>query len=571
MTLFISSLVAGALTALAPCILPLLPVVLGGSITDAGDRRKPLRIVLFLSLSVFVFTFLLKASTVFIMVPEGFWRGFAALIIAAFGLTLLFPVLWERVMAHIPGVIASNKLLASGAKRESVWGDFLMALALGPIFSTCSPTYFVILATVLPVSYALGALYVGAYVLGLAVALLIIAYAGQRVVDRLALAADPHGWFKRTLGLLFVALSIVIIAGWDRTLQIKILDSGVFDVTRLERAFTQSLEEDEIREVSTSTAPQEVPQEAAQERNYPRYREIVNPSGFVNSEPFKLADYVGKKVILIDFLTYSCINCQRTFPYINSWHEKYADDGLLIVGIHTPEFAFERDIANVREAAARLSLKHPLVLDNEYATWNAYGNRYWPRKYLIDIRGNIVYDHIGEGSYEETEQKIMELLKERKRVLGETGGVSGGTPALTPAPISVSTNPETYFGALRNSEFAGNVTAGVEGEEEYLFMPKTLLPYHFYVLGRWRVRNEYVEARSATSSLTYVLNAGAVHLVAGADAPSEVEVFIDGAAVRTVTVLAPQLYTLWSGTAGRHTLELRFKKPGIRLYTFTFG
>jgi thiol-disulfide isomerase/thioredoxin len=149
------------------------------------------------------------------------------------------------------------------------------------------------------------------------------------------------------------------------------------------------------------------------------YIEIMNPAGFVNTndQPITLADYVGKQVILLDVMTYSCINCQRTFPYVNAWYEKYKDEGLIVIGVHTPEFSYEKDKNNVEKAMKEFGITFPVVLDNEYATWNALGNRFWPRMYLIDIHGNIVYDHIGEGAYKETEEKIQELLKERARLV----------------------------------------------------------------------------------------------------------------------------------------------------------
>lgn len=164
--------------------------------------------------------------------------------------------------------------------------------------------------------------------------------------------------------------------------------------------------------------PQETVAVSSEEKAI-RYTEIINPSGFVNTNdtPVTLAEYVGKQVILLNIMTYSCINCQRTFPYLNTWYETYKDEGLVIIGIHTPEFAYEKDKGNVEKAMKEFGITFPVVLDNEYATWNALGNRYWPRKYLIDIHGNVVYDHIGEGAYDETEQKIKELLQERKEVL----------------------------------------------------------------------------------------------------------------------------------------------------------
>ena len=154
---------------------------------------------------------------------------------------------------------------------------------------------------------------------------------------------------------------------------------------------------------------------------YERAKEIVAPAGFINTggEPVRIADHVGKNVILVDFLTYSCINCVRVQPYLNAWHEKYADKGLMIIGIHTPEFEFEKDITNVERAMRDMEVRYPIVLDNNYSTWRAYQNSYWPRKYLIDIDGYIVYDHIGEGGYEETARKIQKLLMERTARPGE--------------------------------------------------------------------------------------------------------------------------------------------------------
>ncbi|PJC45308.1 thiol-disulfide isomerase, partial [Candidatus Pacearchaeota archaeon CG_4_9_14_0_2_um_filter_30_8] len=159
---------------------------------------------------------------------------------------------------------------------------------------------------------------------------------------------------------------------------------------------------------------------------YPAAKELVHPDGFININPFNLSDYIGKKVILLDFWTYSCINCQRTFPYLESWNEKYSDKGLLIIGIHTPEFNFEKEYNNVQKATEEFGIKYPVVLDNNYLTWQAYGNQYWPREYLIDIDGFIVHDHIGEGGYAETETAIQDALKERLEVLGMNETINSG-------------------------------------------------------------------------------------------------------------------------------------------------
>jgi cytochrome c-type biogenesis protein len=235
-TLFIVSLVAGALTVLAPCILPLLPVVLGGAAADSRDRLRPLRIVAFLGLSVFAFTFILKASTALIGVPEFFWKGFAALIVGALGLSLLFPRAWAKIALKIPGLHGGgNRLLAAGYKKRASWvGDAAVGLGLGPIFTTCSPTYFLVLATVLPNSFALGALYIGAYVLGLSLALLAIAWLGQSLVARLGAAANPDGLFKRALGVLLILSALAIGTGYDKKIEAAVIDSGYLDVPALE-------------------------------------------------------------------------------------------------------------------------------------------------------------------------------------------------------------------------------------------------------------------------------------------------------------------------------------------------
>ena len=312
------------------------------------------------------------------------------------------------------------------------------------------------------------------------------------------------------------------------------------------------------------------------------YKEIVDPSGFVNTDGVTLGELIGKKVIVIDFLTYSCINCQRTFPYLNAWYEKYKDQGLEIVGIHTPEFAFEKDINNVREAMEKFGIKYPIVLDNDYATWRAYGNRYWPRKYIIDIHGNVVYDHIGEGAYEETEEKIRELLALRAEALGTEMSDKNDTLAASTVPkTEISTqSPETYFGSLRN-EYLINGTPGKAGKETFI-LPETLFRNALYLAGTWDMAPEYAEAVS-DSVIIYKYYAKEVYLVADADVETEVEVWQDGDPVDpsrgadvgedgVVMIKESRLYKLIRNKeSSEHILELKVHGPGARFYAFTFG
>ena len=238
MTLLAISFIAGVLTVLAPCILPLLPVVIG---TSAAGRSTwtPYIVVGSLALSIILFTYLLKFSTALIMVPPEFWKYLSGGILFLFGLVLIFPALWE----NLPGVaklsISSNKLIGTGYQKKSFWGDVIIGAALGPVFSSCSPTYFVILASVLPASFALGSLYLFTYAAGLSLALLLIALLGQRFADRLLVAADSRGLFKRSVGIIFIAVAIFVMTGYDKKVQVWILESGFVDSVKWEQNILQ--------------------------------------------------------------------------------------------------------------------------------------------------------------------------------------------------------------------------------------------------------------------------------------------------------------------------------------------
>jgi len=301
-------------------------------------------------------------------------------------------------------------------------------------------------------------------------------------------------------------------------------------------------------------------------KRYELAKEITTPDGFINtdSKPITIGEFIGKKVVLIDFWTYSCINCQRTTPYLNAWHEKYKDKGLVIVGIHTPEFEFEKDYNNVKAAVDKFGIKFPVVLDNDYSTWTAYKNRYWPRKYLIDIDGYVVYDHIGEGAYEETEKKIQETLSERMAVLGESGTIS---QSLT-KEISIQSgakSPETYFGSARNDK------------QKNLLLPKD----------SWDITSEFAQNNSANASIVYKYTAKDVFFVAEADTETVVEVLLDGKPLGSeagadiiktsdgktiVRIQEARLYKIIQDEKSEtHTIKFIIQKSGLRAFTFTFG
>jgi thiol-disulfide isomerase/thioredoxin len=302
-----------------------------------------------------------------------------------------------------------------------------------------------------------------------------------------------------------------------------------------------------------------------------------------NGQPISLAQYRGKNVVLLDFWTYSCINCQRTLPYLTTWYSKYKDQGLVIIGVHTPEFAFEHEESNVADALKRFGITYPVVLDNEYKTWNAYQNEYWPHEYVIDMDGFIVHDHIGEGEYDVTEKAIQMALAERMARLGENANaVSTSTVNIAPQDLSGVQSPETYFGSNRN-EYLGNGTPSV-GSMQTLTLPSTPQENTLYLGGMWDFVPEYAANTTTDATIEYKYNSKNIYFVAsGMPSGTQVEVMQDGVPVSgniagsdvvngILTVTGSRLYNLVSNpTAGVHTIELIIKSPGLQAYTFTFG
>lgn len=279
--------------------------------------------------------------------------------------------------------------------------------------------------------------------------------------------------------------------------------------------------------------------------------DLAGIAGFINTpnnQPISIKELIGKKVILVDFWTYSCINCLRTQPYLNDWYNKYRDDGLEIIGIHTPEFEFEKDYDNVKEAVMREEIKYPVALDNDYATWRAYGNKYWPRKYIIDLNGQIVYDHIGEGAYAETESKIQELLKAPTHNTKPITQTEPGPDLLRP-DFSKIKSPEIYFGSDR-------------------FDPN----WGVKLNGSWKSNPEFITNQSALASIEYDFEAKDVFMVAAANKPTWVTFYIDGVARGGQMVEKEMLYLAFSDKAyGKHRLTIEAKEPGLKLYTLTFN
>ncbi|MEK7069157.1 MAG: cytochrome c biogenesis protein DipZ [Patescibacteria group bacterium] len=602
MLLLLISFIAGVLTVLAPCILPLLPVIIGGSLSDGGvggfNKKKAFTIIVSLGVSVIAFTLLLKASTLFIDIPEYVWKWISGSIVIFLGFATLFPSLWDSpLLARLSA--KSNVLMGKGYQKKNFWGDVIIGASLGPVFSTCSPTYFIVLATVLPVNPAVGMVYLLSYTIGLCLSLLIVAIVGQKIMNKLGVVADPKGWFKRTLGVVFIIVGIAVIGGFDKKTQLLLLDAGFFDVTKIEQKLLEKHNtpvsaptESDATEPDAVEETQEVSKDVTAEKpvsmkkdstsylsmqqkqaKFKKVPELSSIDGYINTDGKSITlESLKGKVVLLDIWTYSCINCQRTLPYINEWYAKYKDQGLEIVGLHTPEFAFERVQSNVEKAVEKFGIKYPVVLDNDYSTWQALGNQFWPRKYLIDIDGYIVYDHIGEGSYAETEKAIQKALKERASRMGMEDKISGSISKpsnIVPVDSSQSKSPEVYFGSSRN-EYLANGTSGVSGEQIFS-LPSTISFNKLYFAGTWNIASEYAENKNA-ASIIFNYKAKNVYMVAGSDNGVEVEIYKDDIFLKKINIKDEQLYSLIEDTDyGKHILRIKIPVGGLKAFTFTFG
>lgn len=568
--LLFTSFVAGLLTVIAPCILPLLPVIVGGSLIDR-NKWRPVLISFSLAASIVLFTLLLKFFTLFIDVPQEFWKYLSGGIVLIFGIFLLFPTAWDWLAVKLRLSQNSEGLLQKAQNNHSPWGAVFLGAALGPVFSSCSPTYFVILATVLPVSFAEGVIYLLVYALGLALILLLIAYLGRLLTSRLKFAANPRGWFKKSLGILLVLVGLAVLTGLDKKVEEYLIEQGLGSTT---------LEQDLLKNVKMSdqkTADSELLNNQSENiqdidlrklawtelnegilADFGPAPELAGLENWINSGPLSLSELKGK-VVMIDFWTYSCINCIRTLPYLQKWHEQYADDGLVIIGVHDPEFQFERKLENVQQAVRDRGLTYPVVQDNDRVTWNIYKNRYWPAKYIIDKEGRLRYFHFGEGDYDGTEKVIQKLLEMPSTALvSDKINAEKGNGGVT---------RETYLGTDRRETLVlGNQDLG---------------------LGEWTIKGEWQEdgerlISGAEGDVHLIrFNAASANLVMGGKGTVRLMVdgkpFVDGAGADVKDGLLvlddERLYRIadFQGEKKDVIVEMIFDQSGSELYAWTFG
>jgi cytochrome c biogenesis protein CcdA/thiol-disulfide isomerase/thioredoxin len=532
--------VAGIVTALSPCVLPVLPIVLAGGATG----RRPLAIVAGIVVSFTIFTLFAAWLLDLLALPQDLLRNLAIAMLLVVALTLLVPQAGE--------LLARPLQVLTRRGSGDLGGGFFLGASLGLVFVPCAGP---VLAAVTVIAARRdvgldGLLLTLAYSLGAALPMLAIAFAGQRAAKAFRTRAES---VRRVAGVLVAAAAVAIALGVDQDLQTVIPGYTESLQERFERS---SAAKRELGDLTGSRAPKATADsDDAGFEDFgpaPEFRGLV---GWVNSRPLTLKSLRGR-VVLIDFWTYSCINCLRTLPHIREWDDRYRDAGLTIVGVHTPEFAFERVPANVRENVKKLELRYPIALDNDFGTWEAWHNQYWPAKYLIDRKGHVRYYHFGEGEYAATEEAIRTLL----------GAEAPPASDLADDSPHGELTPESYLGFAR---IARNGGEGVANDAEHTNrLPARLADNELAFGGGWKVERERAIAGPA-ARLRLDYRARDVYLVL--TGTGSVRVLVDGKSERTVRVAGDRLYTLVERPKiGDHLLELRFT-PGVAAYAFTFG
>ncbi|MCR6711409.1 MAG: cytochrome c biogenesis protein DipZ [Demequina sp.] len=563
LTLIVVGVVSGAITAISPCVLPVLPAILTSSLQDgAANRRRPFVVVGGLVASFAVFTLIGGALISFLHLPDDFLRWAGIVTLAVVGLGLAWP--WLGHVLERPFVNTRLPRL----RRDG--NGFVMGLALGLVFVPCAGPILAaitVLAATNGVSWGLLVLTLS-FSVGIAIPLLVFGVAGQAMGSRIKPVRNNLGALRVASGVVLMATALVIATNVAEPLQRAVPGFLADAQSRIEDSQTVRTELDGLKGKPATASDglgrymsfDECSYVPDTLNNCGPERPLEGITAWLNTPggaPLSLADLKGK-VVLLDFWTYSCINCQRTLPYVTAWYDKYKADGLVVIGVHTPEFGFEKVEGNVVAASARYGVTYPVALDNDYATWNAWDQRYWPAHYLIDQTGTVRQVSYGEGDYGETEMLIQQLLK------------TGAEPTVAPtaaATLTRNRSLESYVGYARMQYGDNDI---VRDKAHVYTLNPTVRGNHFSLGGTWTVGPEHATAgRDAKLSLNFY--AADAHLVLGGTGTVTVELAGDPSATRVLSVSGePDLYTLYQGEPVAGVLTLTFT-PGIEAYAFTFG
>ena len=574
MLIYLLAFVGGVFTILSPCILPVLPFVFAHA--DRPFRRSGLPLLLGMAL-----TFSLVATAA---AYGGYWvvrlnqggRYIAMFVFLILGLTLLFPDFAEALTR--PLVRAGSRLQGAPTTETSVSKSFLLGISTGLLWAPCAGPILGLILTGAAIQGpgARSSFLLLSYALGAATSLGIALFAGKKVFATMKHSLRFDIWIRRVLGAAVIIGVVAIALGWDTNLLAKF---SFVNTATAEEHLIHALGAPKPAPTNASAAEPVLPDEGPMP-------ELSGAVAWLNSPPLTREQLRGK-VVVIDFWTYSCINCLRALPYTEGWYAKYKDAGLVVIGVHTPEFAFEKERSNVEQAVHDLKISYPVAIDSNYKIWQAFNNEYWPAHYFIDGKGRIRHHHFGEGEYDESERVIQELLKENGAKSLADGTINVTANGAEAAPdLQDTRSPETYIGYNRAEHFASAQLFAQDTRMAYTPQPRLTLN-QWALGGTWKVGPESAVLDSAPGKIVFRFHARDLHLVLGPTKNGKAirfKVTLDGTApgddhgsdadaAGAGTVQGHRLYQLirQKGAVEDRTFEIEFLDPGVQAFAFTFG
>ena len=570
--LLLFAFLAGIVTILSPCILPILPIVLANV---GGDKKRSYGIILGFILSFTFFTLFLTTIIRLTEIPTNTLRIIAGAVLLLFGLSLIVPgfqILIEKLFTKL------SVFAPKANPHAGFWGGFVIGLTIGIVWTPCvGPILASVIALAATSQVTIETFLITLlYSIGTAIPMLLIMYGGRTLLKKAPWLTRNSLTIQKTFGVLMILFALAIFTNADLQLEAYLASTPYgADLTQIENngAVTQQLN------VLNGNKSANTPINTTElfNTNSPA-PDFVGITKWLNTDkPISIKDLHGK-VVLVDFWTYTCINCIRTLPHVTSWYDKYHNDGFIVIGVHTPEFAFEHETANVENAIKQYHIYYPVAQDNNYATWNNYNNEYWPAEYLIDANGTIRREDFGEGEYPQMEEAIQTLLKQAGHKVTQKLDT---LPDTTPQD---EISPETYLDSTRMQYYYPSSTLG-DGTSNYTLTASP--PQNTFSLGgQWTINDgNAVAGKNAT--LTYNFTASNVYLVlnpAPGKKPSQIKVLLDGKPVDetnegtdvkngVLTIPTDRLYNLINlqGKTESHVLKLEFETPGIQGFAFTFG
>ena len=573
MILFGLAYLGGVLTILSPCILPVLPFVFARA--DRPFVKSGLPMLIGMAVTFALIATLAAVGGGWAVRANEYGRWIALALLTLFAVTLLFPALADRLTR--PLVSLGGKLTEATTAEANIGQSVVLGVATGLLWAPCAgPILGLILtAAALQGASAETAMLLLTYAAGAGTSLAVALLAGRKVFAALNRSQKAEEWIRRVLGVLVLCAVVAVAVGLDR---------GV--LTRLSGPATNGLEQGLIAKLAPAMAkPAE--EKASANGTLPDLGPAPSLDGaiaWINSPPLTMAGLRGK-VVVVDFWTYSCINCLRSIPYVEAWYKRYASQGLVVIGVHTPEFAFERELGNVQKAVKDLGITYPVAVDSNWTIWKAFHNAYWPAHYFIDAKGRLRHTHFGEGEYDQSEKVIRQLLAERNGapVQGAMAAVDA-SGVQEGADFSAMSSPETYLGYAKAQGFAG--TALQQDKVTTYAFPPRLQHNQWALAGLWKDTAAFASSHAAGTRIEYRFHARDLNMVLGPPASGKVRfrITIDGKppgadhgvddnAGGEGVIDGQRLYQLvrQKDVAGDRTFQIEFLDPGAQAYTFTFG